>query len=236
MDWNCLAEPAPAPGIIAPGAENVYLVIHDHHKGSVTGVRLTRYRARPNSAAYEVAQQAMCNVIVFPLGRGPGRPAGDPELAALVESAKVYAERYEAGESLAGYPAWQHDTVPAAQSFGILAELVERMRVDLPPATAHWSWTVHPVTPTADYTLPKHRRMLAYGCPRCHAEPGRGCRTADDLPTASVHTARQDLYLQAAVVLVDAEEAPSHEAHTVDGPADCRRCNFLRENQDWMDV
>ena len=104
MEWNYLAD---ASGIIAPGDRNVYLVTWDCSGGDVTGVRLTRYLARPNPSAFAVAQEAARNVIVFPLGRGPGRPGGEPELAALAESAKTFAERYEAGESLEGYPAWR---------------------------------------------------------------------------------------------------------------------------------
>jgi hypothetical protein len=28
---------------------------------------------------------------------------------------------------------------------------------------------------------------------------------------------------------------PEHEAHTLDGPAECRRCELLRENREWME-
>lgn len=103
MEWSRLPD---GSGIIALGADTVYLVSPDRQNGDATGVRLTRYRSlRPTGAAQEAAR----NVIVFPLGRGPGRPVGEPELAALTESAKVYADRFEAGESLDGYPYWQHE-------------------------------------------------------------------------------------------------------------------------------
>jgi hypothetical protein len=59
-----------------------------------------------------MAVEAARNVVVFPLGRGPGRPGGEPEMAALMEAAKTWAERFEAGESLEGYPAWQHGHAP----------------------------------------------------------------------------------------------------------------------------
>jgi hypothetical protein len=86
----------------AYGREFGYLVTRDER-----GVRLGRFSV---SAAAEnrhavVAREALESAIIFPLGRGPGRPGGEPELAALAEAAKVYAERFEAGESLVG-PDW----------------------------------------------------------------------------------------------------------------------------------
>lgn len=57
----------------------------------------------------DLARQASCNTIVFPMGRGPGRPGGEPEVAALIESAKLYAERFEAGQDIHGYPHWQRE-------------------------------------------------------------------------------------------------------------------------------
>lgn len=79
-------------------------------------VRLTRFRlpfaSDGDAEQLELAAEAVRNVITFPLGRGPGRPGGEPELAALAESAKTFAERYEAGESLEGYPAWQQSQAP----------------------------------------------------------------------------------------------------------------------------
>jgi hypothetical protein len=94
----------------AYGARWGYQVIR-----SETEVRLTRFSVASVAAnlCAVVAREAASNVIVFPLGRGPGRPGGEPELAALAESAKVYAERYEAGESLPGYPHWQHERLAA---------------------------------------------------------------------------------------------------------------------------
>jgi signal recognition particle GTPase len=41
------------------------------------------------------------------MGRGPGRPGGAPEVAAHMEVAKLFAERFEAGEDLDGYQHWQ---------------------------------------------------------------------------------------------------------------------------------
>jgi hypothetical protein len=79
-------------------------------------VRLTRFSISESGLAAKLALGVTRTTIVFPLGRGPGRPGGAPELAALAESAKGYAERYEAGESLEGYPAWQHAAVPGQQA------------------------------------------------------------------------------------------------------------------------
>jgi hypothetical protein len=64
-----------------------------------TGVQLTRFGAERGVLLTAVAE-VMRNLIVFPLGRGPGRPGGEPELAALVESAKTWAERFETGGGL----------------------------------------------------------------------------------------------------------------------------------------
>jgi hypothetical protein len=114
VDWNWLAD---GSGIIASGERDVYLVTQDHSKGEATGVRLTRYRPWVSAPRTEVAAEAARNVIIIPLGRGPGRPAMEPELAALMESAKVYAGRFEAGESLKGYPAWQHVQPKARRHF-----------------------------------------------------------------------------------------------------------------------
>jgi hypothetical protein len=57
----------------------------------------------------EFARQVARNAIVFPMGRGPGRPGMAPELDALVEAAKVFAERFEAGQDIDGYPHWQRE-------------------------------------------------------------------------------------------------------------------------------
>jgi hypothetical protein len=113
VNWTWLAD---GTGIIAPGTEEVYLVLQDRHKGEVTGVRLTRYlaHARKEEMAGQLQplRDGVRNVIVMPLGRGPGRPAGEPELAALMETAREYAEKYEAGGNLVGYPAWQREPLP----------------------------------------------------------------------------------------------------------------------------
>jgi hypothetical protein len=94
---------------LAYGSEHGYLVALGE-----TEVRLSRFSIpeAESGLAAKLALGVMRTVIVFPLGRGPGRPGGVPELAALAVSAKGYAERYEAGESLPGYPAWQHAAPP----------------------------------------------------------------------------------------------------------------------------
>jgi len=98
---------------LAYGREHGYLVTL-----SEIEVRLTRFSISEaiSGAVARLALGVTRAVIVFPLGRGPGRPGGAPELAALAESAKGYAERYEAGESLEGYPAWQHEAAPTQQA------------------------------------------------------------------------------------------------------------------------
>jgi hypothetical protein len=105
--------------VFAYGVSWGYLVVR-----SETDARLSRFPldlAMENLIAAVVAE-TMRNMISFPLGRGPGRPGGEIELNALMESAKVWAERYEAGESLPGYRAWQQlmpeqEAREAARSF-----------------------------------------------------------------------------------------------------------------------
>lgn len=95
-------------GVFAYGVSWGYLVVRGEAE-----VRLSRFSVDlvASNLTAAVAAEAVRNVIVFPLGRGPGRPGGEPELDALVTSAKVYAERFESGESLGGYPAWQQPAV-----------------------------------------------------------------------------------------------------------------------------
>jgi hypothetical protein len=96
MDWN-----GSDRLVSARGKTDTYLVFGDERE-----VRLTRHRSVVYvNRAYEAAR----NVIVFPMGRGPGRPAGEPELAAQMAAARLFAERFESGEDLEGYPHWQHD-------------------------------------------------------------------------------------------------------------------------------
>ena len=89
----------------AYGAEHGYLVITGESE-----VRLTRFSVAVGAQGLTsvTAREAAESTIIFPLGRGPGRPGGEPELAALAEYAKTFAERFESGASLAGYPGWQH--------------------------------------------------------------------------------------------------------------------------------
>lgn len=91
-DWAC-----------AYGDEFGYLVVTTERD-----VRLSRFSifAAGQGLAARLAAEVARSVIIFPLGRGPGRPGGALELAALAESARTYAERCEGGESLEGYPAW----------------------------------------------------------------------------------------------------------------------------------
>jgi hypothetical protein len=88
----------------AYGAEHGYLVVTGEAEA-----RLARFsvQAAGDGLLAAVAREVTESTIIFPLGRGPGRPGAEPEVAALAECAKSYAERFEAGESLEGYPAWQ---------------------------------------------------------------------------------------------------------------------------------
>ena len=88
----------------AYGAEHGYLVLTSERE-----VRLCRFSiaAGTEGLTAVTAREAAETTIVFPLGRGPGRPGGQPELEALAVSARGYAERFEAGQDIDGYPHWQ---------------------------------------------------------------------------------------------------------------------------------
>lgn len=105
---------------------------HDHGYLVVTGaaeVRLSRFPVALADAglAARLALEAVRSVIVFPLGRGPGRPGGEPEMAALAAMAKDYAEKFERGEDLDGYPAWRHERGAAAA--GMTRQRAEYLRL-----------------------------------------------------------------------------------------------------------
>ncbi len=155
-------------GQFAYGREHGYLVTREE-----AGVRLARFSIARVEAGMTVAAitEAVRSVIVFPLGRGPGRPGGEPEMGPLTEAAKGYAETFEAGQDLLGYPAWTHQQVPAPDRNITKSAPPHLMESDLRPV-------------------------------------GRGPRRFTGIA--------------------------EHEAHTVDGPADCARCQLLRDNQDWM--
>jgi hypothetical protein len=107
MRWAWLSN---GEGFIGAGQENVYLITPDLDAGLVTDVRLTRWRVAAGGRAdsWETALAAARNVIILPLGRGPGRPPGKLEVTGLLDAAKRLACKYEDGEPLTGHPAWQH--------------------------------------------------------------------------------------------------------------------------------
>jgi hypothetical protein len=131
MDWRVIHDGLAALG---SGRVYVYLVSADlSADGSeVTAVRLTRW-SRPAAVTAAtialVAEEAARNVIVFPLGRGPGRPAMGLEVAAHMDVARLFAGRFEAGESLAEYPQWQQPLEALAD--GDVQVLVEEIEVAL---------------------------------------------------------------------------------------------------------
>jgi hypothetical protein len=113
MQWDILPD---GLGAVGRGRRDFYLVTGDAGPDGreVTSVRLTRWHGADGLFPALVADEASRNVIVFPLGRGPGRPAMEPEVAGLMSTARGYAERFEAGEDLEGYPAWRHERRHAA--------------------------------------------------------------------------------------------------------------------------
>jgi hypothetical protein len=104
MEWKWLPN---GEGFTAAGRENVYLIAADDGDGAaaglVVGARLTRWRSRPMSLS--VALESFRNVIVLPLQLP--RPAGDIEVAIVLDALRSLAEQYESGESLEGHPQWQ---------------------------------------------------------------------------------------------------------------------------------
>jgi hypothetical protein len=134
MDWRVIHDGLAALG---SGRIHVYLVSADMSAdgAEVTAVRLTRWiRPNPSAAASLAAvtlaaEEAARNVIVFPLGRGPGRPAMGLEVAAHMDVARLFAGRFEAGESLAEYPQWQQPLRALAD--GDVDVLVEEIEVAL---------------------------------------------------------------------------------------------------------
>jgi hypothetical protein len=112
MEWIEIETGSRFRQVAANGGLHAYQVFSDSHDT----VRLTRWMhtgtlppdfESASLFVLDVTEQASRNTIVFPMGRGPGRPGMEPELAALVETAKTYAERFEAGHDIDGYPHWQ---------------------------------------------------------------------------------------------------------------------------------
>lgn len=211
MEWRILEDET---GAQARGREHDYLVTGDLSvdQAEVTGVRLTRWRRFPGGMAS--VRDASRNVIVFPLGRGPGRPAGEPEIAALMQAAKNFAETFESGRDLEGYAAWQHYKV----RFGPIPEGTRvHFYGDHPgswPRDMDTPWEGPPSRggsrPHRDYPASAARQRLKAGalrftCETCGAAPGHECRTADGLPTAGPHAPRQDAYRREAGLLEDGQ-------------------------------
>jgi hypothetical protein len=100
MDWNWLPN---REGFTGVGREDVYLVAADMVGGMVTRVWLTRWRTQPMSLS--IALEASRNVITFPFTTP--QSVVSLEVAILLDSAKCFADDYEAGKPLEGHPAWQ---------------------------------------------------------------------------------------------------------------------------------
>lgn len=109
----------------AAGREHYYLtMLSTDADGAACAVVLTRYRqlrgrdvrnwSAVSAAALRSAAEAARTAIRFPFGRGPGRPGGvtDGEVESMFAYAQEYAEAYEAGQSLEGYPEWTYDRLP----------------------------------------------------------------------------------------------------------------------------
>jgi hypothetical protein len=120
MQWESISARASE---VAEGREYTYLVSVDPDPPAIVLSRVRKgHLDRPWLALFAVTHAAT-SAIRFPLGRGPGRPGGEPELAALAESAKAWAEKFEAA---AGALDWR--TGEAAASW-----LDRAAAVQLPP-------------------------------------------------------------------------------------------------------
>jgi hypothetical protein len=92
------------------GTRQQYLVGAMYGKDGPTAVRLCRVpETVPMHEPLAEVRAALATELVFALGRGPGRPAGEPEMRGLVIQAQQLAERYDLGEDLE-WLSWQHDT------------------------------------------------------------------------------------------------------------------------------
>jgi len=133
LEWRELAD-----GAMASGREHAYLIVtpgpEDLAAGLIVTVRLTRWLRGVSDAPLRIAREALVNVIAVPLGRGPGRPAGEPELALAVSVLRRMAQGYEDGASLPGCPAWQQlaladsDAEVAADAAGQRAAFADHAR------------------------------------------------------------------------------------------------------------
>lgn len=87
----------------AYGRSDGYLVVPGD-----ADVRLSRFPVHlgERGLAAALAKQVARNLIVYQLGRGPGRPPLQPEIDAATALAKADAEAHEAGRGVPGQPRW----------------------------------------------------------------------------------------------------------------------------------
>ena len=104
MEWEAITWRA---GHMALGKEYAYLVVIEPEG---PGVVLTRFQKACLDRPYlhmKAIAHATASSIQFPLGRAGGRPALPTEIEALVESAKTWAERFEADGADFGALGWR---------------------------------------------------------------------------------------------------------------------------------
>jgi len=162
----------------------VYLVVvEEGAPGDITGVCLTRIpESVPAHDPFASQAHALVNRIVFPLGRGPGRPAGAPELGALVSVARRYAELFDAGQSLPGYSRWQQNKNleldaldPAVLKDGERIRFIEESRLapypddynSARPRATDWQWADGTPLPPDRWPPAEYHGPL-YGCEGSH--------------------------------------------------------------------
>jgi len=96
ISWTVLAEGDGAAGL---GEQHCYLVSGDAETGVI---RLSRWRSGAEDACWQVLR----NLVMIPLGRGPGRPAAGPEMIAAMTQARHFCERWEEGWPVGTAPTW----------------------------------------------------------------------------------------------------------------------------------
>jgi hypothetical protein len=124
MIWEPLKD---GTGISAQGRKDRYVIVRWlAQSGETAGVRLTRWPSASDlHDPFAEGAAAARNLIAIPLGRGPGRPAGEAELDGLFGIARGFAATYEGGQGLPSYPEWAPDwRDPGMQ--GRLAEFLAR--------------------------------------------------------------------------------------------------------------
>jgi hypothetical protein len=89
------------------GQDHHYLIVADPDRGEV---KLTRWSPEGENGLEDPELQALVNTVSLQAPRGPGRPPGEPEVAALVTQAREDCQLFEDGKRVPwamACPAWR---------------------------------------------------------------------------------------------------------------------------------